>query len=281
MAAPNRPPKAMSSRLATMKFMQRASGATAAPSTPGGQPPSKRQRLSSGSFNTSPSTPKSDAQAIQEAMASEERRRTAALDREALDRGDTKWYLSFQSPQTPTTESPLRIVSAGFSALDAVYGQKEVESEDDDEDEDYGVTTAHLPGRRSFGKFNKAVEKQQNPDMSSSGSDSESERDEEGNGDEDLSDDPTGLNAIVAQCRKEAAEKARQERSAKRKAAKAESLRLAEERRKKQVKLNGLTSISGGGGTPPGKNLTCHRCGQKGHIQRECPQSAQQPRKER
>lgn len=261
--------------------MQRASGASSTPSTPSGQPPSKKQRLSNGSFNASPSTPKSDAQAMQEAMASEERRRTAALDREALDRGDTKWYLSFQNPQSPATESPLRIVSAGFSALDAVDGRKDIESEDEDEDEDEGLTRPQLPGRRSFGKFNKAVEKQQNPDMSSSDSESESEKDEEGDGDEDLSDDPTGAKALIAQTRKEAAEKARQERSAKRKAAKAESLRLAEERRKKQVKLNGLTSISGGGGTPPGKSFTCHRCGQKGHIQRDCPQSANQSSKGR
>ena len=53
---------------------------------------------------------------------------------------------------------------------------------------------------------------------------------------------------MIASSRKEAGDKARAERKAKRKAEKAESERLADDRRKKQVKLNKLTSISGSGG---------------------------------
>ena len=119
------------------------------------------------------------------------------------------------------------------------------------------------------------LQKQQNPDLSSdSGSEgSQSEGDEEGDDDDD--DDPTGANALIAQLRKEAGEKARTERRAKRKAEKAESLLLADERRQKHVNLNQLTSISGntGGGAPSARDMTCHKCGKKGHLQRDCPKA--------
>lgn len=72
--------------------------------------------------------------------------------------------------------------------------------------------------------------------------------------------------------REEAAQKLKAERKAKRKAEKAESLRLAEKRKKKDVKLNQLTSISGG--NAKGKtqtNQTCFKCGLVGHMKAECP----------
>ena len=124
-----------------------------------------------------------------------------------------------------------------------------------------------------------STQKQHDPNVSSSDSesDSASSGDEEEEGD---SDDPTGASAMIAQSRKEAGEKARAERRAKRKADKAEAERMAEERRKKHVKLNQLSSISGGGGTPTRtpshRDMTCFKCGKKGHGQRECPQSSQQ-----
>jgi hypothetical protein len=119
------------------------------------------------------------------------------------------------------------------------------------------------------------LQKQHNPDLSS-GSDSDDSA--SGDEDDDPSDDPTGAKELIRQSRKEAGDKARSERKAKKQAEKAESLRMADERRKKQVKLNKLTSISNGGGSSSGspnhKDMTCHQCGQKGHIQRDCPQSA-------
>lgn len=138
----------MSSRLANMKFMQRAAASEASsPRTPA-ELAAKKQRLSYTSFKSTPaSTPGEDG------SASEEHKREEAFAREAAARGDSKWYLSFQEPQSPAVSSPLRIVSAGYGALDT-SGVAKDHSTDDEED----TRRPQIPGRRSFGKFNKAVE---------------------------------------------------------------------------------------------------------------------------
>lgn len=117
--------------------------------------------------------------------------------------------------------------------------------------------------------------------MSSDSDDDDSESDEADSEDDD-EDDPTGAKALITASRKEAGEAARKERKTKKKADKAEALRLADERRKKHVKLNQLTSISGNtGGSPSAKEITCHNRGKKGHIQRECPQPSRQQQQSR
>lgn len=83
---------------------------------------------------------------------------------------------------------------------------------------------------------------------------------------------------MIAAERRQAGDKARAERAAKKAADRAEAARMAEERRKKEVNLNNITSISGfgGGGTrklPPADERTCHKCGGKGHLKVQCPQS--------
>ncbi|TKA81611.1 hypothetical protein B0A55_03554 [Friedmanniomyces simplex] len=275
MAQPGKQPKAMSSRLLTMKFMQRASASpSSAPSTPS-EPPSKKQRMSNGSYSSaSPSTPRTDAQAVQEALASAERKRSEALEREAADRGETKWYLSVKQPQTPAHESPVRIVSAGYSTLDSTGTARE-RSSDEGETE---PARPSIAGRRSFGNFRQTVKKQRNPDASSSASESDASRSGDEDENEDESDDPTGAKAFIAQSRKEASEKVRAERKAKKHTDQAEALRLADERRHKQVNLNNMTSISnprsGGKDRGGAQHMICHQCGQKGHLKNECPQRA-------
>lgn len=88
----------------------------------------------------------------------------------------------------------------------------------------------------------------QNPDAEDS-STSESEDDHNSENESSLEseeDDPTGANAMIRAARLQAAERAKAERKAKRKADKAESKRLAGLRKNKEVKLNRLSSISGG-----------------------------------
>ena len=152
MAQKNVQPKEMSNRLMAMKFMQRAAASpSSGPSTPA-EPPSKKQRMSDGSgISTPPSTSRSDAAAAKEAVAAEERQREEAFDREAADRGESKWYLSFKQPQKPASASPFRVVSAGYSTLDG-SNTKDKNSEDEAESAEPQV------GRRSFGKFNKGLE---------------------------------------------------------------------------------------------------------------------------
>jgi hypothetical protein len=156
-STPGSAPKSMSSRLLTMKFMQRA--AASSPTTP---PPSmlneplpKRQKNNS----DSPSRPSfdvnalADQRAIQAAVAEEEAKRQAALERAAAEAGDTRWILSFedQRPSEPPNAA-LRVVQTGYANLDAPSNIKSVE--EDTELEDKPV----IVGRRSFGKFNRVLE---------------------------------------------------------------------------------------------------------------------------
>lgn len=267
MATPTSHGKAMSSRLAGMKFMQRAGASSpntpTTPTTPA-EPPSKKQRLSNGSSIRSPATP------IDNAIAAEEQRRVEAVEKEAARKGETKWYLSFKAPQVEVSESPLRIVSAGFSALDAGRDDEPRIAEEDEE-----TARPQVAGRKSFGNFGKAEKKKVDVEDLSEGSESEEEEDE-------IEDDPTGVKTLITKGRKEAADRVRAERKAKKAADTAEMQRLAEQRRKKGVNLNKVQSISsGGGGGPRGgrdkdssylRNMTCHGCGGTGHKKQDCPE---------
>ena len=106
--------------------------------------------------------------------------------------------------------------------------------------------------------------------------DSSASDDEDGEDDE--SDDPTGTKALIAQGRRDAGEKARAERKAKRKSDAAEAARLAGARRSNGVNLNKISSISGAGNgsgasrSPGLQDRSCHTCGSKGHLKMQCPQ---------
>jgi hypothetical protein len=127
--------------------MQR-SGASESPKpgTPE-QPSTKRQRMSNGTYNSSPgSTPGSEKPTFQ---TPEEKKRMEASEREAAAKGETKWYLSVQQAPKPTEQSPLRIISTGYGALDSGKGVQYSDSEDD------APQTTDAPGRMNFGNFNR------------------------------------------------------------------------------------------------------------------------------
>jgi hypothetical protein len=126
--------------------MQRASASTpTTPTTPDGTRPSKRVKTEAAI------TP--DARAFQEAAAAEEAKKNAFIERAAAEAGETKWVLSLSENKPATAAPALRIVEAGYGAIDS--GAPIPESDDDDEEEEQ---SAGMAGRRSFGKFNKAVE---------------------------------------------------------------------------------------------------------------------------
>lgn len=152
---PGSAPKAMSSRLLTMKFMQRAANSSPAHSAPAvpEQPSPKRQKRSR---ELSPSRNKvnslADRTAVAAALANEEAKRQAALERQATEAGDTRWVLSFEDqPHSISSPLTLRVVEAGFAHLDASPSQHRSV---DEELEDKPVVV----GRRSFGRFNKVLE---------------------------------------------------------------------------------------------------------------------------
>jgi hypothetical protein len=125
--------------------MQRASASTpTTPTTPDGTRPSKRVKTEAAI------TP--DARAFQEAAAAEEAKKNAFIERAAAEAGETKWVLSLSDNKPATAAPALRIVEAGYAAIDS--GAPIPESDDDEEEEQ----SAGMAGRRSFGKFNKTVE---------------------------------------------------------------------------------------------------------------------------
>lgn len=75
-----------------------------------------------------------------------------ASEREAAAKGETKWYLSVKQAAKPTEQSPLRIISTGYGALDSGRGAQYSDSEEEEED---APVTTNAPGRMNFGNFNK------------------------------------------------------------------------------------------------------------------------------
>lgn len=161
-------PKTMSSRLLTMKFMQRAaaSSSTSSPTASSPQnsdvPSQKRRKTDHGSTPTKSDVDAlADQRAIQAALASEETKRQIALDRQAAEAGDTRWTLSFEEQSrvgsTKVREVPIRVVEMGWSGIDSPSGRQSFvteKSESGSEDDERPA----MVGRRSFGKFNKVVE---------------------------------------------------------------------------------------------------------------------------
>ncbi|KAI9827722.1 MAG: hypothetical protein M1832_004211 [Thelocarpon impressellum] len=264
---PGKGPKIMSSRLMTMKFMQRAaaSSPTATPSTPEQSSPKRRKT----SGHSTPDAPASELQAIQAVLAEEEAKRLKAVERQGAEAGESRWVLSFKDSSLhgdgrgPSRR--LQVVDAGYATIDEAT-RSSVQG-----DPDGNPRTANV-GRRTFGRLQRSAEasEKQEEDSSPSASDHGSPAFEDG--DEEDDDDPSGARALIRASRAAATERARADRRAQRKAAKAESTRLAEERRGKTVKLNKLTSISGGGGTTSSSRaMECYNCGVKGHRASECP----------
>jgi hypothetical protein len=149
----------MSSRLLTMKFMQRAA-AVPSPSAPNpDQHSPKRQKTGGSSPSGFDVELLADNRAIQDALADEEAKRQSALERQAAEAGDTRWVLRFEDEKSTSDPSTvtLRVVQTGFSAIDGLQGGVSIAHA-----EDQIVDRPAVVGRRSFGKFNRAIEVHRN-----------------------------------------------------------------------------------------------------------------------
>lgn len=132
--------------------MQRAAASSPSPSNPQDTTPpsSKRQKTNHSTLST-PATLISDQAAIQAALEAEEAQRQAAITRVAAERGETKWVLSFVDAQKGGGGSQgMKVVKAGFGEIDG-GGDKVGEK-------GRGPRKHMVPGRRSFGNFNKELE---------------------------------------------------------------------------------------------------------------------------
>jgi hypothetical protein len=142
-----------------MKFMQRAAAASPTPSTPTtpDEPSPKRRKKDSDSS----SRPKvnvdqlADQRAVQAAIAAEEAKRQAALERQGAELGDTRWVLSFEDQKGAMAAPKLaiRVVQAGYANLDVPPANNKSVEEDSQWEE-----KPVMVGRRSFGRFNKVLE---------------------------------------------------------------------------------------------------------------------------
>lgn len=117
--------------------------------------------------------------------------------------------------------------------------------------------------------YTDSLQKQQNPDAEDdSESDSEDDEDEDNSSEsESDSDDPT--KELIRASRQEAAARAKAERKAKKRAGKAQLEELAKKRRKNDVNLNGLSSLSGRQDRKVPKDVACHKCGGN-HFMKDC-----------
>lgn len=130
--------------------MQRAAASSpiSSPQTPD-LPSAKRQKHCNA---PSPATPSADLQAIQAALAAEEAKRSEAIERQAAEAGETKWVLSFRDEEGAVDShaaGTMRIVTNSYTDID-----RATETYTHDE-EPYKPLVV---GRRSFGKFNRALE---------------------------------------------------------------------------------------------------------------------------
>ena len=128
-----------------IQFMQRAAAASpTTPSTPDHEPSRGNGSPNHASLGTSAS----EIIAIRTVVAAEQAKKTAAIDRAAAEAGETKWVLSVQEiPESNKRE--LHVVTAGFEDIDNTMGTPEDGTE---------TLRPLVMGRRSFGKFNRALE---------------------------------------------------------------------------------------------------------------------------
>lgn len=123
MATPT-PPKSMSSRLLTMKFMQRAAASVPTPTSPSHEDQSsKRRKLSHGTSADAGVNSLVDQQAIQAAIDEGEKKREEALVKHAADSGDARWVLDVPHNVPGLgghAQKPLNVVQVGFAQIDSL-----------------------------------------------------------------------------------------------------------------------------------------------------------------
>ncbi|KAI3336406.1 hypothetical protein HD806DRAFT_4799 [Xylariaceae sp. AK1471] len=273
MASPGTP-KTMSSRLLTMKFMQRAAASTPSPSstpiTPSSNDQSNKRRKVSHS-----NTPQQNVDtlvnqaAIQAAIAEEEKKVESALLKRAEELGDARWVLEVPDQvKSHTAQTPLNIIQVGFGQIDSF------DSTGNDTESAYPSHDS-IPALRRYNMDKKKASKKPPNTNNDSSSSSDSESDFDSDSDASSSEETSGRQSFGSNPRTTSNTQpmARKILNGKKSAEQLKAMQFAEKRRQREVKLNNpkgrITSISSGGGPSP-VNFICNNCGQPGHKALNC-----------
>ncbi|KAG5935394.1 hypothetical protein E4U53_000441 [Claviceps sorghi] len=132
-------PKGVSSRLLTMKFMQRAVASASSAGSPDSDGPSLKKRKVDRSPGPGRIDPNIDQALIQAALDDQEATRQAALEKHSA--ADTHWVLKMKidEAQTQKQSRPLNIVYVGYG---------EIDSDDNNEDNPAKGRTSTTPAKQ-------------------------------------------------------------------------------------------------------------------------------------
>ncbi len=271
--APRPATKVVSSRLLSMKFMQRAvADAEEEPLSP------KRRKVS---HPSKVATPVIDREAMRAALEEDDRKRQVAIEKQAEELGDSHWVLDVAVPAPKlggVPQAPLNIVPVGFAQIDtpdSSGGSWPASAADHGPSESSNIRRFNMtkkktketkarPGDTSGSRETRTYQQRQAAEK-----ESDMDSDESGSSD----DGPSGSSSPFDRGRERVTtdgsrKRTRSDVSRKRSAERAKAHEYAEKRRKKEVNLNRLTSISSQGGP---SILKCYRCGKTGHKAQQCP----------
>lgn len=122
--------------------MQRAAAASADATDPNESdgPPNKRRRLST---NTD-----QDANQAGTSTINRDEKRQAVLDHQAAAASETKWAFAYKDRLKRSKSQPLRVINVGYSSIDSPTHETSRDT----------VSDPRSGGRKSWGKYNKAIE---------------------------------------------------------------------------------------------------------------------------
>ncbi|KAL6867998.1 hypothetical protein J3F83DRAFT_738828 [Trichoderma novae-zelandiae] len=251
-------PKGPSSRLLTMKFMQRAvASAASSPQTDDNSQTSKKRKLKHSTTAAAEERISAliDQASVKAALEEQEAKRQAAL---ALHTATgAHWVLNTKLDNTNASkpsEPSLNVVYVGYGDIDS--------------SNESGGEDAPQNGRTSTRKPKEVVEKQKPSPSKDEQSGEESSSDDD---DEAPKRKSRRLDSGDSSSRSQSRSRPRVSEESK----KAKDFR--EKRKKKEVRLNTISSISSAGAGGAGSqapNMNCYICKQPGHKAASCPRNS-------